>query len=64
MQYELARRPPSASLPELLALMEQQKLASVIEVRAPLNDVARVADDLMQRRFAGKAVLIVDPALI
>jgi NADPH:quinone reductase len=60
MQYELARMPPSVGLGELLALVDQEKLRSVIEVRAPLADIARVADDLMQRRFSGKAVLSVD----
>jgi NADPH:quinone reductase-like Zn-dependent oxidoreductase len=63
MQYELARTPPSVGLAELLALLEQKRLGSVIEVRAPLSEIARIADDLMQRRFSGKAVLTVDPAV-
>ena len=44
MQYELARTPPSVGLGELLALMQQKKLASVIAVRAPFADIARVAE--------------------
>jgi D-arabinose 1-dehydrogenase-like Zn-dependent alcohol dehydrogenase len=63
MQYELARTPPSAGLAELLALMERKKLGSVVEVLAPLAEVARVADDLVKRRFSGKAVLTVNAEL-
>ncbi|MBV8337461.1 MAG: zinc-binding dehydrogenase [Alphaproteobacteria bacterium] len=63
MQYELARTPPSIGLAELLALNRQKRLVSVIGVRAPLADIARIAGDLIARRFAGKAVLIVDPTL-
>jgi NADPH2:quinone reductase len=57
MQYELARTPPSIGLAELLALFVERKLDPVIERRGPLADIAEVADDLMQRRFVGKAVL-------
>jgi NADPH:quinone reductase len=54
MQYELAHAPPSAGLAELLALMDAKKLEPVITVRAPFADIARVADDLIARRFVGK----------
>jgi NADPH2:quinone reductase len=60
MQYELARTPPSVGLAELLRLLAAQKLDPVIERRGPLADIAQVADDLMQRRFVGKAVLSIE----
>jgi NADPH:quinone reductase-like Zn-dependent oxidoreductase len=63
MPYELARTPPASGLAELASLLDQRKLDPVIAARAPLSDIARVADDLMHRRFAGKAVLTVDAAL-
>jgi NADPH:quinone reductase-like Zn-dependent oxidoreductase len=63
MQYELARTPPAVGLAELLALFERKKLGSVVEVRAPLSEIARICEDLMQRRFSGKAVLSVDPSV-
>lgn len=60
MQYELTRTPPSIGLRDLLELLGQQKLDPVIERRGSIADIASVADDLMQRRFVGKAVLNVD----
>jgi NADPH:quinone reductase len=63
MPYELRRSPLSVGLAELPALMKQGRIVSVIELRTAWDDVARVARDLMDRRFIGKAVLTVDPAL-
>ncbi len=57
MQYELTRTPPSTGLQELLALLQQRKLDPVIERRGSIAELPRIADDLMQRRFVGKAVL-------
>jgi NADPH2:quinone reductase len=57
MQYELARTPPSVGLQELLGLLQQDKLDPVIERRGSIAEIAQIADELMQRRFAGKAVL-------
>ena len=59
MQYELARTPPSVGLAELLNLLAASKFDPAIERRGALSDIADVADALMQRRFAGKAVLTV-----
>jgi NADPH:quinone reductase-like Zn-dependent oxidoreductase len=57
MQHELARTPPSVGLRDLLGLLHQQKLDPVIERRGSIADISRIADDLVQRRFVGKAVL-------
>ena len=57
MQYELARTPPSIGLQDLLALVQQQKLKPVIERRGSIGELSRVAEELMQRQFVGKAVL-------
>ena len=59
MQYELARTPPSIGLAELLRLLAEQKFDSVIERRGALSEIAGIADELMRRRFVGKAVLTV-----
>ncbi len=57
MQYELTRTPPSNGLRELLGLLREQKLDPVIDRRGSIAEISRVADDLVQRRFVGKAVL-------
>jgi NADPH:quinone reductase-like Zn-dependent oxidoreductase len=62
MQYEFQHEAPAVGLASMLALMEAGKLEAVIERRAPLADIGQVADDLMQRRFVGKAVLMLADA--
>ncbi|HEY2049668.1 MAG TPA: zinc-binding dehydrogenase [Caulobacteraceae bacterium] len=57
MGYEFRREPPAAGLADLLALVEAGKLRVMIGRRAPVSEVAQVADDLAMRRFVGKAVL-------
>jgi hypothetical protein len=54
---------PSAGLTEWVGLVEQKKLAPVVEVHAPLIKIAWVAVDLMERRFAGEAIPILNSAL-
>ncbi|HSZ50415.1 MAG TPA: zinc-binding dehydrogenase [Caulobacteraceae bacterium] len=60
MGYEFHREPPAAGLAALLALLEAGKLRVIIGRRAPALEVAQVADDLVMRRFIGKAVLTFD----
>ena len=55
--YELQLQPPSVGLAELAALAAEGKLQPVIERRAPIAEIAKVAGELIDRRFAGKAVL-------
>jgi NADPH2:quinone reductase len=57
MFYELQQEPPSATLAELAALVAAGKLKPLIERRGPISDIAEVAEALMTRQFAGKAVL-------
>ena len=57
MFYELQHEPPSATLAELARLVGDGKLKPMIERRAPIDDVAEVAQALISRRFTGKAVL-------
>jgi len=64
MQYEFQREPPSVGLADLLGSMAAGKLEAVIERRAPIADVARVAGELIERRFVGKAVLTLDDAAV
>jgi NADPH:quinone reductase-like Zn-dependent oxidoreductase len=57
MQWEFQSEPPAVGLAELLELLRENKLKTVIERRAPMSDIAGVARDLVDRRFVGKAVL-------
>jgi len=52
--------PPSDNLPRLLALVGEGRLNCVIEREASWSEVGRVAQDLIDRRFLGKAVLHLD----
>jgi NADPH2:quinone reductase len=55
---ELARVEPAGKGLALLADLVQRKvLVPAIEVEAPWTDIGRVATDLLDRKFAGKAVL-------
>ncbi len=58
--YELQFEPPSVGLAHLARLVGQGVLDPMVEVTAPWTEVARVAQDLIDRRFVGKAVLTVD----
>ena len=57
MLYEVQHEAPSITLAELARLVAEDKLKPVIERRAPIEDVAEVAQALISRRFTGKAVL-------
>ncbi|WP_034463320.1 zinc-binding dehydrogenase [Afipia sp. P52-10] len=59
MGYEFQREPPGIGLTELVALVATGKLHPHISVTGRLSEVADVAERLMQRGFAGKAVLTV-----
>lgn len=57
---ELARvEPARVSLALLADLVARKVLKPAIEVEAPWTDIGRVATDLMERKFSGKAVLYV-----
>jgi NADPH:quinone reductase len=57
---ELAAEPASVGLRRLGALVEAGQLAPHVSVERPWTEIARVAQDLMDRRFPGKAVLTID----
>jgi NADPH:quinone reductase-like Zn-dependent oxidoreductase len=57
---ELAIEPASIGLRRLLDLMSAGALSPRLSVERPWRDIGSVADDLMHRRFAGKAVLTVE----
>jgi NADPH:quinone reductase-like Zn-dependent oxidoreductase len=59
MNYEMMLSPPRPALRELAEMVARGELDPVIEVEAPWTDIARVAADLIARRFNGKAALIV-----
>jgi hypothetical protein len=48
---------PEVSLTALLHLMSLGKLKSHIGEEAPWTEVSRLANDLLNRKFLGKAVL-------
>lgn len=56
---ELSRDPPAPALAELAGRLAAGTLDPVIEVEAGWGEIARVAEDLMARRYVGKAVLTV-----
>jgi NADPH:quinone reductase-like Zn-dependent oxidoreductase len=57
---EFAAKPASAGLARLLALVQKGRLSPQIGVERPWDEIVEVAEDLIQRRFPGKAVLCVD----
>ncbi len=55
---ELVRVEPAGKGLALLADLVQRKvLKPAIEVEAPWTDIGRIASDLLERKFSGKAVL-------
>ncbi len=52
--------PPSDNLPRLLSLVGTGRLKCAIEREASWSDINRVAQDLIDRKFLGKAVLHID----
>ena len=57
LYYKSEIIPPRDHLARLLGLVEQGRLDTAIEREASWEEVARTADDLIERRFPGKAVL-------
>lgn len=57
--YEFQHSPPGPILGELAAMVVAGTLDPMIEVEAPWERINDIADDLMARRFTGKAVLVV-----
>jgi len=55
--YEAQSKPVSAGLARLVRLVKDGRLRPLIAVEAPWDAVADVAQQLMDRRYAGKAVL-------
>lgn len=55
--YDLRYEPPAVGLADLAGRLAAGTLDPMIEVTAPWSEVAGVAADLIDRRFAGKAVL-------
>jgi NADPH:quinone reductase len=57
---ELGARPAGVGLRSLANLVADGQLTPHISVERPWKEIAQVAQDLMARRYPGKAVLIVD----
>jgi NADPH:quinone reductase-like Zn-dependent oxidoreductase len=57
MYHELQQQPASGGLERLARLVAAGRLRPLIAVEEPWSAVGRVAQQLMERRFAGKAVL-------
>jgi NADPH:quinone reductase-like Zn-dependent oxidoreductase len=55
--YEVLARPASESLARLLRLVADGTLRPRIELEAPLEEIGDVAERLVDRDYAGKAVL-------
>ncbi len=55
--YELRRQPARVGLSRLASLVASGRLRPRIEVEAPWTEIAAVAQQLLDRRFTGKAVL-------
>ena len=55
-----ASSPPSENLPRLLSLVADGRLNCAIEREASWTEINRVAQDLIDRKFLGKAVLHID----
>ena len=52
--------PPSDNLPRLLSLVANGQLNCAIEREASWSEINRIAQDLIDRKFLGKAVLHID----
>lgn len=55
--YEIAHDPPAGDLGRLAQMVANGRLHPQISVEAPWTEIARVAQDLVDRRISGKAVL-------
>ncbi|HET9539928.1 MAG TPA: alcohol dehydrogenase, partial [Candidatus Limnocylindria bacterium] len=57
---ELGSEPASVGLRRLADLVAAGQLAPHVSLERPWKDIAQVAQDLMARRYPGKAVLTVE----
>jgi len=57
---EFGSEPASVGLRRLADLVAAGQLAPHISLERPWKEIAQVAQDLIARRFPGKAVLVVD----
>ncbi len=57
---ELGDQPAGVGLRRLASLVADGQLTPHISVERPWKDVAQVAQDLMARKYPGKAVLLID----
>lgn len=57
MYYEMQHSPPSVGLAELARFIVEGKLTPVVQRRGRVEEIAAVAQELIDRRFTGKAVL-------
>ena len=55
--YEVLAQPASGGLDRLVRLVDEGRLKPRIEVEAPWTEVGEVAKRLIDRGYAGKAVL-------
>lgn len=62
INYEVKHKPIAAGLPQLARMVADGTLRTSIGVQAPWTEIARVGQDLLARRFTGKAVLQVGEA--
>ncbi len=57
LHSQAERTPPNDNLPRLLNLIADGQLKCKIEKEANWNDVGKLANDLLNRRFHEKAVM-------
>lgn len=57
INYEVKRQPIAAGLPRLARMVADGTLRTNIGAQAPWTEIARVGQELLERRFTGKAVL-------
>jgi NADPH:quinone reductase len=62
INYEVKLHPIAAGLPRLARMVAEGTLRTSIGAQAPWTEIARVGQDLLERRFTGKAVLHVGEA--
>ncbi len=62
INYEVKHKPIAAGLPRLARMVADGTLRTSIGAQAPWTEIARVGQELLERRFTGKAVLHVGEA--
>jgi NADPH:quinone reductase len=62
INHEVKRQPIAAGVPRLAWMVADGTLRTSIGVQAPWTEIARVGQELLERRFTGKAVLDVGEA--